>query len=274
MTVIFDESNEVSDVVYKSVQDHPSPFYRGSSISCQGRHLFMGGENKLYDLSNQVYEYDMGEYQVMPYLNESRRDAGCCYHDKILIVCGGYGRGTLDSIEMLKIEASDNDPQWMRLESSLPSTLRNHSIISFKGKIILTGGTSTGGTTVKKVWEGTLNSDSSIIDWNECESMKFKREEHFAMNLGSKLLVLGGRDGEHTLKHIEYFDGVHWTLGPKIPFKITTINAQCILDRMGRILILSNDDSLIVFDTKNETFKHYENFGLRENRRQFCALLQ
>ena len=51
--------------------------------------------------------------------------------------------------------------------------------------------------------------------------------------------------------YIEYFDGSHWTLGPNFPFKIHTENAQCILDRMGRVIILSNDDGLIIFNTTN-----------------------
>ena len=74
--------------------------------------------------------------------------------------------------------------------------------------------------------------------------------------------------------HIEYFDGSQWTLGPYVPFDISTSNSQCILDRMGRLIILSNSDGLIIFDTTTETFKQYKHFGLRENRTHFSALLQ
>ena len=43
---------------------------------------------------------------------------------------------------------------------------------------------------------------------------------------------------------------------------------------MGRVLILSDDDGLILYDTELETFKQYKDFGLRDKRRDFSALLQ
>ena len=73
---------------------------------------------------------------------------------------------------------------------------------------------------------------------------------------------------------IEYFDGNQWTLGPRIPFEINTSVAQCIYDGMGRILIVSSLDGLIVFDIEKETYKQYKDYGLKEIRRCFNAVLQ
>ena len=80
-----------------------------------------------------------------------------------------------------------------------------------------------------------------------CEPMQFRRRAHFCVSLNNKCLVLGGYGRKND--NIEYFDGSHWTIGPKVPFEIHKENAQCILDRMGRVIILSNNDRLIIFDT-------------------------
>ena len=82
MSIIFDENDEVSDVVYKSIQDFPSPFEGGNSISCQGRPLFFGGFHSSYDYEGKIFEYDMDEFQVISNSNEIPNDAGCCYHKK------------------------------------------------------------------------------------------------------------------------------------------------------------------------------------------------
>merc|ERR1712018_748016 len=77
----------------------------GNSISCQGRHLFFGGFDDSNIFSSKVFEYDMDEYQVMTNLNIGRSQAGCCYHNKKLIVAGGAINGTFsDSIVMLNIQ--------------------------------------------------------------------------------------------------------------------------------------------------------------------------
>ena len=109
----------------------------------------------------------MDEFQAMPNFNEGRSDAGCCYHNKKLIVAGGYVGGqprlqrgrdnSPNGIEMLNITASDNDSQWVKSESVLPRRLVGHSLTSFKRKIILIGGErrvgSEGGN---EVWDGTM----------------------------------------------------------------------------------------------------------------------
>lgn len=178
----------------------------------------------------------------------------------------------------MNITASYNESQLVKSRSSLPRILAGHSLTSFKRKIILIGGFN-GNRDVNEVWEGMLEEERNIfgiiedsIDWKKCESMRFRRSRHFSMILNSKIAVLGGIDRKDC--PMEYFDGSHWTFGPKVPFDITTLNAQCIVDRMGRVLILSKDDGLIVFDSKQETFKKYEKFGLREKRISFSALLQ
>ena len=115
-----------------------------------------------------------------------------------------------------------------------------------------------------------MNSENNFIDWSECESMHFSRNDHFTIYTTNKIIVIGG----WSTYHIEYFDGNKWTLGPKIPFRITTCGAQCIYDSMGRVLIVTYSDGLIVFDVEKETYKQYQNYGLKEMRRNFNATLQ
>ena len=95
----------------------------------------------------------------------------------------------------------------------------------------------------------------------------------------NRIVVIGGfvtdaKNSNDAKLNIEYFDGKNWTLGPKIPFGIHSGNSQIIQDRMGRVLVLSNNNGLILYDSKLETFKQYEDFGLKERRHDFSALLQ
>ena len=51
-------------------------------------------------------------------------------------------------------------------------------------------------------------------------------------------------------------------------------DAQSVIDRQGRITIISNKHGLITYDIQKETFKQYPDFKLREPRTYFTALLQ
>ena len=268
MTLIFDQiNNDVIDVDYRYIPDYPSPFFDGNALNCDGRRIILGGFDHQNHCSDEVYEYDMGEFQPLPRLNEPRSQAAVCYHEGKLIISGGYnGKDRLDSIEMLDITSSDHGVQWKKLKSTLPRKLDIHTMTSFQGKIILTKG-----DVVNIVKKGTLNLLDNTIEWINCEPMKFIRWRHFAINLSDKIIVFGGYNKKGF--HMEYFDGRHWTLGPAVPFDITTENSQCILDRMGRVVILSNDDGLIIFNAKTETFKQYKNFGPRKIRQKFNAVL-
>ena len=172
---------------------------------------------------------------------------------------------------MLDITTSDHASHWKKMET--PVKLYSHSMVSFKGSMIITGGYDS----KKDVWKGILDAETDEITWTRCAPMKYNRDFHFSLDLGNRIVIIGGRDRAND--NVEYFDGETWTEGPKLPFEINTYNSQCILDRMNRIIIITNDNGLILIDIEKETWKHYEKYGLRdlrpgELRGQFVALLQ
>merc|ERR1739848_934612 len=106
--------------------------------------------------------------------------------------------------------------------------------------------------------------------------MNYDRCDHFFFSFQNKVIVFGGncslRDNEQD--RLEYLVDVKWELGARAPFDFDTRDAQSVLDRQGRIIIISNKHGLITYNIQNETFKHYPDYKLREPRRCFTALLQ
>ena len=105
--------------------------------------------------------------------------------------------------------------------------------------------------------------------------MSYKRSNHFLFSFQNKVLVFGGNRtlGENE-DHVEYLEDESWKLGPRVPFNFEAYDTQSVLDRQGRITIISNKHGLIIFDITKETFKHYPEYKLREPRTDFTALLQ
>ena len=110
--------------------------------------------------------------------------------------------------------------------------------------------------------------------------MNCYRSGHFLFSFQNKVIVFGGnyylRDNEQD--QVEYLIDGSWKLGPQVPFNFNPYgsggDAQSVLDRQGRIIMISNKHGLIIFDIKKEAFKHYPNYRLRESRTKFTALLQ
>ena len=295
---IYYEENEVIDVIYSSLPDFPCKLRYGSAINCKGRSIFLG--NSIEANSKQVYEMRNGGYHALPELNIGRRHhsrhqlnvarrlASVCYINKRLIVLGGVSRDAEKSIETFQIEASNNDTKWKISQSSLPIPLIGHKTIDFKNNIFVVGGSSNGYSS-NRVWEGKLLPANKIV-WKEIGNMNYKRRNHFLFSFQDKLIVFGGNksisydESDSDLSdndlsdaekdRVEFLDGKNWKLGPSVPFDFSTGKEQCVLDRQGRITIISNNHGVVVFDIKKEKFKHYPDFGLRESRTGFTALLQ
>ena len=110
--------------------------------------------------------------------------------------------------------------------------------------------------------------------------MKYKRYRHFLFSFQNKVIVFGGNSSisNNENDRVEYLDGDSWKLGPRVPFNFNPPGnhqeAQSVLDKHGRITIISKKHGLITYDIQKETFKHYPEFKLREARKSFTALLQ
>ena len=106
--------------------------------------------------------------------------------------------------------------------------------------------------------------------------MNYERYRHFLFSFQNKVIVFGGNESlrDSNQDRLEYLVDGSWELGPRVPFNFDIIDAQSVLDRQGRIIIISNKHGFIIYDIKKELFKHYPDYKLRESRTGFTALLQ
>ena len=270
------DGNEVTDVAYSSLSDFEY-FGLRSAINCEGRSIFLGN----HDCNNKaVYEFANGVYHPLPSLNVGRSLASVCYINKQLVVLGGsHQYGNSNSIETLGIDESSNDKEWKIILQSLPIPLCGHKAVEFKNKIIFTGGNDYGDSN-RMSWEGQFFWKEKKIVWKEIGNMNYKRSGHFLFSFQNKVIVFGGNRsiGDNENDRVEYLDGERWKLGPIVPYNFNphsdVQDAQSVLDRRGRIIIISNELGLVIFDIQKETFRHYPNFWLSQPRRVFAALLQ
>ena len=274
MRIKVEDSNEVTDVIYSQLPDYPCKFNYGSAIKCEGRSIFLG--NSYVDYDKRVHEFDNGGYHVLPSLNIGRKWSSVCYINKQLVVMGGFDNDAKDSIETFRIDVSSIDTEWKISQSPLPIPLFNHKTVEYQNKIIICGGQSNRDIS-NRAWEGQLSPANQFV-WNEIGNMNYKRCGHFLFSFQNKIIVFGGnislRDNEQD--RLEYLVDGSWELGPRVPFNfnIRPQDAQSVIDRQGRIIIISNEHGLITYDIQNETFKHYPDYKLREPRTGFTALLQ
>ena len=277
MRIKFKDHSEVTDVIYSHLPKYP-PIYSqihkfrfGCAINCEGRSIFFVSDDNAYN--KRVYEFDNGGYHALPSLNISRLCASVCYINKQLVVMGGVGSDAKNSIETFRIDASSNDTEWKISQSSLPIPLYYHKTVEHQNTIILCGGFSN--NVSNRAWEGQLSPANQFV-WKEIGRMNYKRCGHFLFSFQNKVIVFGGNqslsDNEHD--RLEYLVDGRWELGPRVPFNFYTWDAQSVLDRQGRIIIISNEHGLIIFDIQKELFKHYPDYKLRGPRTNFTAILQ
>lgn len=272
------DSNEVKKVRYRNVPNIPTPNICAFSARVEGRSIVGGGFDSNLKILKESWELDKQVWTPLPSLNVPRCGAVSCYLNKTLIVGGGHANGILDSIEILPIETTDNTSEWKMCTSTLPYRLAYHTMTHFGNKLILIGG-YTDYLPTKRVWEGTLDTEHKRyrtvhkITWKEIPSMAKERSYHFSFAVDDKIYVVGGDDiGDD---FIEIFDGREWKEGPRLSFSdVSTKYAQAVFDRKKRIIITTNDHGIIVYDPIQGVIKNYPNFKLREERRQYMALLQ
>ena len=273
MSIYFNNSiSEVTDVKYSQLPDYPCKFCRGSAINCEGRSIFLVNGYPPYN--KLVYEMRNGGYHALPSLNIGRDGSSVCYINKQLVVMGGDDDDARNSIETLSIDVSNHDTEWKISQSSLPIPLYWHQTVEFENRIILTGGVSNRDPS-ERAWEGKLSPANEIV-WKEIGMMNYKRWSHFLFSFQNKVIVFGGKDGSgNESDFVEFLEGDSWKLGPRVPFNFQyRYDTLSVLDRQGRINIISCKHGLVTYDIQKETFKHYPNCNLRESRYDFTALLQ
>ena len=120
---------------------------------------------------------------------------------------------------------------------------------------------------------GTYDKLANKISWEEMGlRLQKKRERHFSIVISNRIIILGGYvDGEDI---VEILEGNELKQGPNIPFKLNSNVDQVVVDRKRRIIIISKDHGVIVYDHTKRKFTPYDNLKLRELRYNYAAILQ
>ena len=236
----------------------------------------MGGHR-----SNKCVEFDQEEYQVIPSLNENRGCAASTFIQNKIIVAGGLddSRNKLNTIEILDWDESHHGSQWIQSPSKLPIKVNQHTLVTFKNKLFMIGGDDglgasySASNSLDTIWEGSFDKLSNEINWVKMGlRLQKKRSMHFSFVISNQIIIFGGKvDGEDV---VEILEGNELKQGHKVPFRLSTIIDQAVLDRTNRIIITSRGYGLIVYDHQAGTFTNYSNFKLREERTQYAAILQ
>ena len=87
-----------------------------------------------------------------------------------------------------------------------------------------------------------------------------KRSRHFSFVISHQIIIFGGCNGDDDEEEdfVEIIEGSILKQGPKVPFKLSTINDRVVLDRTNRFIIISKEYGLIVYDYEKGTFNNYQ----------------
>ena len=303
MDVYLNENDTIKEVRQTVIPPLHVPCYGSFTISYQDRMIRGGGRDEDDKVLDEVREFDDAiGWRKLPDMIIPRSFAGACTLRNKIIVGGGIDSNykSIDSLEMLRISTSNNSPMWTRIESSLPNSNLCSPILSpLLGKIILIEGKlnrrgtyqedainviyeedSVGGPYQEdsignaasaqrnRVWEGTLQSNNGI-EWKKVQSLRYSRFDCFSVVVDQKMYVFGGvPDG---LDRIEVFDGREWKMGPMLVTKLSTKNAQAVVDNRKRIIITTNYNGIIVYNTENGIIKICDEYSLDKKRLWYSA---
>lgn len=262
---------------YDPLPDFPYADIGMFFIDCDGRSIIGGGVDR--GGAEYVSEFNRGKWKKLPSLNFARWGAAPCYFNKTLHVSGGNNQknemGYLDSIEFLDIDSLHTASQWQVCQSRLPCKVDHHSLSFYNGKLYLIGGYQQIWGSSKpsnKVWEGTFRTKNEI-EWKEIVPMTRGRKMHFSVVLNNKLYVAGGESFDNYCS-VEIFDGKSWSLGVEFSFPLSKGNGQEVVDREDLIIIITNDNGIIIYNTSDDSIEEFNNYTLRELRAEHGALLQ
>ena len=187
-----------------------------------------------------------------------------------------YSRNDLDSVEMLKIDATSQSSCWTKCQTPLPLKLSHHTTTVIDGNIYLTGGlTGDGhGSVSSQVFCGNVNNEGNDISWRQLPNMLNRRFSHVSFPYQNKLFVAGGRaEGKNTC---EYYDPVtdKWTLLHHMLPLDRLYNANATLDCKGTVIITGGglwSSKVLLFDFENG-FRYAANFQTKEPHIENVAL--
>ena len=193
--------NEIQ-LTYEPVQDYFCPLSGGFGVNCKGLVFCGGGTDSSKRHLKSVFEWKYNQFLEVKSLNLSRSfcsavyyplDRDCC--DGLLIVAGGEGKGK-DTIEYLIINDYHRSNEWRLCKDKLPYHLHHHQMNIYQGKLILTGGYTTGEVNEicnsHLLWEGNLSFEEELrVKWTTLPNMLECRDEQTAVVINDKLFCIG-----------------------------------------------------------------------------------
>ena len=288
MNIYFNEENdkvkEVREIATHKLPEN-SPCYGSFTCTYEDR-MIRGGGLVLEKSVNTVLEFDdVRGWVSLPHMEEPRSFAGACLVENVIIVAGGIDSSytPLTSMEMLTIDVGYNSEKWRTFTSPLPTYNIGIPLLNkLKEKLVLLEGNMDSYKDVSSVngsdeitnrvwegsWEGQLQPESDII-WQAVQPLKFKRSDFFSVVVEDNLYILGGvSDG---LDRIDIYDGTHWKSGPILNKMLSTKNSQVVVDKRKRIIITTNFNEIVVYNTKTEKIEICEENSLLDKRQWYSA---
>ena len=290
------ECNVMPDYEWWKVRHHGGPrcFLNASFGNFNGKSLVMGGvgrfgkcfefrqEPALEDDPYQTFKSHFIESKTklrveeLPGLNKSRCGAASIFIQHKILILGGLDDDNgykLDSIEILDLGDYNRGSKWIESPSRLPINVSMHTVVTCDKKLYLIGGDYEGQVydlsschvydyegISDKVWEGIVDLETNKVTWVKILRLQKKRSRHFSFVISNQIIIFGGRNGDNDEEEdfVEIIEGSKLKQGPKVPFKLSTVNDKVVLDRTNRIIIISKGYGLIVYDHEKGTFNNYQ----------------
>ena len=288
------DTDQVIEICYLGVENMPSRDEGLFGCICDGRVVVGGGKED----STDVFELIRGgKWKTLPSRNISRTNTASCYINHHLFVTGGCITYTdlhrekqgyiSDHIEILEISNNHTGDHWTTCSSKLPFEVSDHTINSFNNQLLMIGGTwgssrydNYSGPHSNEVWLGEVehkvnylkNLVETSIVWKKLNSMNEARKKHFSIVVDRKVYVFGGEMGDKANYNVEIFDGENWEIGPKCPFHLNSYNAQAGLDDKKRIIIVSENHGIIVYNTQTGNMNANAEFRMKDDRNLYASL--
>ena len=119
------------------------------------------------------------------------------------------------------------------------------------------------------VFEGTLSSDATDINWTRLSSFDIPRSQHATIYLNGMFLLVGGAVGQgnftNTCERYNFSKG-KWSKGPKLPYPFELVHAK--KDSFGKFALIFGwtqykDGAVkaLLFDEENG-FKEFVSFTI------------
>ena len=194
----FNEDNAIKTVNENNKHNLPTAQFGLFSTLCERRSIVGGGRDSNYTCYADVFEFDRCVWRKLPSLNTPRSYSASTYCNNHVIVAGGSDsrRNQLNTIEILKMNATDTSSTFITLADTLPVKVFGHTLTPFKGKTFLIGGRVSSGLDggslrSNAVYEGTFKNNR--FSWKRVASLHHARSGHVTIPLGNdQLMVMGG----------------------------------------------------------------------------------